>query len=420
MANKNLFEQAIADAKSIREAAIANAKLALEDNLTEGVKEMLAEKLKALEEEAINEADSMEEEDTMEETVAEGDMEEGEDSMEEEVVAEAEEDEVEADEEPAEEEDMEDDSEEVEDDVEDSEEVDSEVEDMSIEDLKDLIRDILAQEMGEEDEDEADMEVDLEAPAEEPVDMEGGEEEEVDLEELLSELTEGEEDKMEEEMDESINDPETPSAHGNVAEEEMEEGDYMEEGEDAMEEGAMFSPETIQAAMDAINAVPGVELGASAVLNVLKSLAVGVPALGVLGGAAAASRADKKDAMKGSEELEEALSTIEALQEDLNETNLLNAKLLYLNKIFKSNNLTESQKANTIASFDKAETVKEVKLVFETVSENLTVNTTKKPVNEVKGMASKATGNAPKKPEIISEGNSVVNRLQFLAGITKK
>ena len=182
----------------------------------------------------------------------------------------------------------------------------------------------------------------------------------------------------------------------------------------------MFSPETIQAAMDAINAVPGVELGASAVLNVLKSLAVGVPALGVLGGAAAASRADKKDAMKGSEELEEALSTIEALQEDLNETNLLNAKLLYLNKIFKSNNLTESQKANTIASFDKAETVKEVKLVFETVSENLTVNTTKKPVNEVKGMASKATGNAPKKPEIISEGNAVVNRLQFLAGITKK
>ena len=405
MANKNLFEQAIADAKSIREAAIANAKLALEDSLTEGVKEMLAEKLKALEEEAINEADHMEE-DTMEEMA---------DFNEEEVVAEAEEDEVEADEEPAEEEDMEDDSEEVEDDMEDSEEVDSEVEDMSIEDLKDLIRDILAQEMGEEGEDEADMEVDLEAPAEEPADMEGGEEEEVDLEELLSELTEGE-DKMEEEMDEVINDPshESETAHGNVAEEEMEEGDY------GMEEGAMFSPEIIQAAMDAINAVPGVELGADAVLNVLKSLSIGVPALGVLGGAAAASRADKKAAMKGSEELEEALTTIEALQEDLNETNLLNAKLLYLNKIFKSNNLTESQKANTIASFDKAETVKEVKLVFETVSENLTVNTTKKPVNEVKGMASKATGNAPKKPEIISEGNAVVNRLQFLAGITKK
>ena len=224
---------------------------------------------------------------------------------------------------------------------------------------------------------------------------------------------------MEEEaVEEAINDPETPTAHGNVAEEEMEEGDYMEE-EDTMEEGAMFSPETIQAAMDAINAVPGVELGASAVLNILKSLAVGVPALGVLGGAAAASRADKKDAMKSSEELEEALTTIEALQEDLNETNLLNAKLLYLNKIFKSNNLTESQKANTIASFDKAETVKEVKLVFETVSENLTVNTTTKPMNEVKGMASKAVGNAPKKPEIITEANSVVARMQKLAGIIK-
>ena len=92
---------------------------------------------------------------------------------------------------------------------------------------------------------------------------------------------------------------------------------------------------------------------------------------------------------------------------------------MYLNKIFKSNNLTESQKANTIASFDKAETVKEVKLVFETVSENLTVNTTTKPMNEVKGMASKAVGNAPKKPEIITEANSVVARMQKLAGIIK-
>jgi len=117
--------------------------------------------------------------------------------------------------------------------------------------------------------------------------------------------------------------------------------------------------------------------------------------------------------------MDEAVATIETLQEELNEVNLLNAKLLYLNKIFKSNNLTESQKANTIASFDKAETVKEVKLVFETVSENLTTTTTKKPVNEVKGMASKAAGIAPKKPEMIVETSDAVARMQKLAGITK-
>ena len=426
MANKNLFEQAILDAKAIREAAIANAKLALEENLTEGVKEMLAEKLKALEEETIDEADHMEEEETMEEmkkddsmeeTVAEGE----EDSMEEEVVAEAEEDEeLDAEEEPAEEEDMEDDSEEVEDEMEDSEEVESEVEDMSIEDLKDLIRDILAQEMGEEGEDEADMEVDLEEPVdgmEEPADVDSGEEE-VDLEELLSELAEGE---MEEEaVEETINDPETPSAHGNVAEEDMEEGEVNEVG--------AFMTKYFEA-MNALVDTLGVS-------NDVASMLVGLAGVaGVVGSAAVLSWVNEKgpefiakvkaklgikkeEAHEG--ELEEALVTINTLQEELNETNLLNAKLLYLNKIFKTNNLTEAQKANTIASFDKAETVKEVKLVFETVSENLTVASTKKPVNEVKGMASKATGVAPKKPEIISEGNEVVNRLQFLAGIIKK
>lgn len=72
-------------------------------------------------------------------------------------------------------------------------------------------------------------------------------------------------------------------------------------------------------------------------------------------------------------ELAEALETIETLKSQLSEVNLLNAKLLYVNKVFKANNLTESQKVNIIAAFDKAETVKEVKLVFETVSESVVV-----------------------------------------------
>jgi len=68
-------------------------------------------------------------------------------------------------------------------------------------------------------------------------------------------------------------------------------------------------------------------------------------------------------------ELEEAYSTIESLRKDLNEVNLLNAKLLYTNKIFKAKNLTESQKVNVLGMFDKATNVGEVKLVFETLSE---------------------------------------------------
>ena len=117
------------------------------------------------------------------------------------------------------------------------------------------------------------------------------------------------------------------------------------------------------------------------------------------------------------EELAEALETIETLRADLNETNLLNAKLLYVNKVFKANNLTEAQKANVIASFDKAETVKEVKLVFETISES--VATKKEVVKESRGFASAAAGVAQAKPEVISEANDVVRRMQKLAGIIK-
>jgi hypothetical protein len=120
-----------------------------------------------------------------------------------------------------------------------------------------------------------------------------------------------------------------------------------------------------------------------------------------------------------SEDLAEALATVEALRGQLQEVNLLNAKLLYVNKVFKSNNLSEGQKVNVIAAFDKAETVKEVKLVFETVSKNVVA----KPVaiREHKSFASKPTGTTtrPNNPEIISEVSETVKRMQKLAGIIK-
>ena len=98
--------------------------------------------------------------------------------------------------------------------------------------------------------------------------------------------------------------------------------------------------------------------------------------------------------------------------------NILNSKLLYVNKIFKSNNLSESQKVNIIAAFDKAETVKEVKLVFETVSDNI-VDVKKENVSEakVKGMASKATGTTASKPTSEIVLSEAAQRMQKLAGI---
>ena len=98
----------------------------------------------------------------------------------------------------------------------------------------------------------------------------------------------------------------------------------------------------------------------------------------------------------------------------MNEVNLLNAKLLYSNKIFKSKNLTESQKVTVLSSFDKANTVGEVKLVFETLSEGL--KTKVNPIKENLGSASKMTS-APKTKQPIVESNDMIARFQKLAGI---
>ena len=114
-------------------------------------------------------------------------------------------------------------------------------------------------------------------------------------------------------------------------------------------------------------------------------------------------------------ELNEAYKTISTIKEELAEVNLFNAKLLYTNKIFKSKNLSEAQKVKVLAAFDKAASVKEAELVFETLSEGMTAK--KAPMNEslIHGGASKAAGVATKKP--IMEANDQVTRWQKLAGI---
>jgi hypothetical protein len=124
----------------------------------------------------------------------------------------------------------------------------------------------------------------------------------------------------------------------------------------------------------------------------------------------------KDDDMKHmEEELAEAIDTITTLKSELNEINLLNSKLLYTNKIFKAKNLTEAQKVKVLTAFDKAETVKEVKLVFETLNEGLEKVAKKELVRESKGFASKVIGSSPKQPVV--EVNPIFERMKKLAGL---
>ena len=414
MANKDLFKQAIAEAKSVREAAIANAKEALEETLTPHLKDMLAAKLQEMEdsqnEEVVNESEEVEE--TAEETVNEEKVEESTDEEvnEEETVEEAteevdeaaacpkcgqthegscntheevseeevsEEDLTEVEPVEAADEEAEDDSEESDDEAEHDEEPegDEDISNLTVDQFKDMIRDIIAQEVGgdaaADDMDAGDIEPmgDEEDAIEEP-EM-AGDEEEIDLDELLAELEATEEveegkHKKDEEVEEEVNEEET------------------------VEEVSTANSTEVQ---DTANAeAQGTNI----------------------------NRVVKEEATEEKSELEQALETIETLKSELNEVNILNSKLLYVNKIFKSNNLSESQKVNIIAAFDKAETVKEVKLVFETVSDNI-VDVKKENVSEakVKGMASKATGTTASKPEgeiVLSEA---AQRMQKLAGIIK-
>lgn len=341
--NKDLLKQAIAEAKTIREAAIANAKEALEESLTPHLKEMLAQKLQEMEneeEEVMDEAAERLNGTETQDGTSKGDHGNVLREEEEEEGEEPEEDE----EEPTEDE--------------EGEEEELNIEDMSVEDLKDLIRDIVAQETGAGEEG---MEDELPADDLGAEDMTGmGDEEEIDINELLAELEEG-------------------------TEEEMEEG-------------------------HSYKLKPGAESGDT------KGPNDGFTKAAPKGKNPGSEKQFVKFVKEEEGDLEEALNTVAELRKQLQEVNLLNAKLLYVNKVFKANNLSEGQKVNVVAAFDKAETVKEVKLVFETVSKNVVAKQSAKPaIKEHRSFASKPAGSTQK--QVINEVSEAVNRMQVLAGI---
>jgi hypothetical protein len=399
--NRDLLKEAIADAKAVKEMAIANAKSALEEAFTPRIKEMFSAKL--------HEMDSEEEEEMEKETMEEAGFEsmdsedksfsglkgnipeaEEEDMMEEELnleelLAELEEEEVEESLNEAEEE------EETEE-VESEEEVEEEgepldLEDMTDEDLKKMIEDVIADmieagelEAGEGEEGE-------EEESEEGEEMEMSDEEEVNLDELLREI---EEETNEEIVNESVADiigqlqAIDPAIMGDVLKATL-------VGLPLTAFGAMFATSWKKAKEEEKEKLRKAAEKAGATKELEKAI----------GG----------ETTNESPELEEAYSTIESLRSDLNEVNLLNAKLLYSNKIFKAKNLNESQKVKVLSSFDKANTVGEVKLVFETLNEGLKVKNT---IKENRGSASKSTI-VPTTKKPIVESNDAFARMQQLA-----
>ena len=413
MANRDLLKEAIADAKALKETAIANAKVALEEAFEPRLKSMLSAKLEEMEkEEELEEAKTDEAKEKVEEKSDRKDggedketkrtekMKYGKDLAEAEVDEEMNLDEILAElegdlsedertdaEEEGYEDGMEDEKEDMEDDEED-EEID--LDDLSEEDLKSFIEDVIA---------------DMVTAGE----LEAGEEFEVEDEDV----------EDEEEID--VEDDTEVDVEVNEAKEDM------DEAKDEMDEGIM---DKLKAAyndkelLSKIVTVDGEKVSLKDLLGLAGAGATGGMAKSGSGktssiGEDARTDAEEEgylDGMKDEkEDMDEMKKEIEELRSDLHETNLLNAKLLYTNKIFRAKNLKEAQKVKVLEAFDKASNVKEVKLIFETLNEGMVSNATRTPIKESLGSASKPAGVARKAP--IMEIDPQVARWQKLAGL---
>jgi hypothetical protein len=128
---------------------------------------------------------------------------------------------------------------------------------------------------------------------------------------------------------------------------------------------------------------------------------------------------DTKEELADTEEkLTEAYNTVKKLKSIINEVNLLNAKLLYTNKLFRNYELSENQKMKVIENFDRATNTREVKLVFTTIAESFKRPTTKRVVKE--SLASRAvntTAPSTETRQVLGEGFELANRWKKLAGL---
>ena len=390
MANNDLLKEAIADAKAVKETAIANAKLALEEAFTPHLKSMLSAKLEEMDKEDVDEGyDKYEEDDVKEEMDSKDDVKEEEEEL----------DEINLDELLAE--------------LELDEDARTDAEE---EGYKDGMKDE-KEDLKEDERTDAEEEGYLDGEEDEKEDMEDLDDEDVDLEDMS-------EDDLKSFIEDVIKDM--------VEAGELEAGDEMEmddEESDMDVEVEVEDEEEEIMEMDAVswndknNPTRGASKKELDPKKVGKSTAAYSINEKVKGEKGVGNEDGDKDDSKTEKETEkmrfkEALSEIDALKVELNEVNLLNAKLLYTNKIFKAKNLSEGKKVKVLKAFDKATTVKEAKVIFETLNEGLSSKMTKTSINEVKGSASKAMGMAPTAKQPIVE-NAAFARMQKLAGIIK-
>jgi hypothetical protein len=370
MASSKLLKEAIADAKAVRETAIANAKIALEEAFTPRLQSILSKKLQSEMEGEEEEADVNEDND-ISTGIGTGDNKQP------------------ADKANSAQTDLSGISKETSPEGEELEDYDK---------VKDLTES--EDEESKEMDEEYSTEDDEEAPAMEGEDEMAADEDELDLESIIRELE--------------------AQIAGEEGEEEVPAEAPAMEGDEAPVEEPVAAEPTEAPAMEAEEAPADEE--EIDLDEILREMGYGEDE-------AEEEKADDATEMKAEvsklqSELEEALAVIKSLKGTINEVNLLNAKLLYTNKLFRSYNLTNEQKVKVVENLDRTSNVREVKLVYATLSESMKFTGTERKVAQVKkniteGIASKAQASTAPKQEIISESNELANRFKQLAGIIK-
>jgi hypothetical protein len=348
----DLLKEAIADAKAVRETALENAKMALEEAFTPRLQNMLSQKIQT----------EMEDED-------EEDMEEREDMMD-------------ADEDPSDEDSQEEMAMAMKDADEDPSDEDSEDVDESkiieIDGVK--YAPVVSEEEDEEMEDESE-----EDDMEEDLDLESV------IKELESELDEAEEDDDKEDVDESNDVSSGIGGAENKQPAKNANDDATEDpGKGKLKEMKDEDDEEVDEDID--------------LDEVLKALSEEED-----------EDKEKNEVSELKSDLAEHRSVIETLRGKLNEVNLLNAKLLFTNKLFRKHGLNNEQKMKVVEQFDRASNLREVKLVYSTLGESFGAR--KNEINEHKGSASKPIASTKSEKKVISEGSDLRDRFKKLANL---
>ena len=337
----DILKEAIADAKAVRETALENAKMALEEAFTPQIKSMLSAKLK--EDDMDDEAEEdMHDEGEHDDEAEEGEHEEG-----------------------------------MREDDDEAEEGERE-EGMHDDEAEEGEREEGMHDEGEHDDAEEGMHDEDEEMDEGNLDLEAI------IKELESELTEDEDEDED-------------------AEEGMRESDDIEEEYEIDE--AAITEEDDEDELEEVDKSSGIGKGDNKEDDTDKSSGVG-------------AGDNKLSEVKA--ELKEYKEAVSFLKDKLHEVNILNAKLLFTNKLFKSYSLDNNQKLKVVETFDRAQTTREIKLVYSTLAEQFGDNNsivTKKSISESASTAVSSTKPSKESRKVISEEVEVANRFKKLAGL---